>query len=106
MEIAGVTLPAGSDLLLALTSANRDAALFADADTLDPERRNARQHLSFGIGIHTCIGAPLARLQLKIILETLTGRFPDMTLVDGQEERWVRTISFRGPEVLRVRPYG
>jgi cytochrome P450 len=106
VEIAGVTLPAGSDLLLALTSANRDAALFADADTLDPERRNARQHLSFGIGIHTCIGAPLARLQLKIILETLTGRFPDMTLVDGQEERWVRTISFRGPEVLRVRPYG
>jgi len=106
VDIAGVTIPEGADLLLALASANRDEAVFSAPDTIDLERRNARNHLSFGVGIHTCIGAPLARLQLRIVLETLTRRFPDMTLVEGQDEDWVRTISFRGPQRLLVRPHG
>ncbi len=106
VEIAGVTIPEGGDLLLALASANRDEAVFADPDVIDLERRNARNHLSFGVGIHTCIGAQLARLQLKIVLETLTRRFPDMRLGEGFDEDWVRTISFRGPQRLMVRPYG
>ena len=106
VEIAGVNIPEGANILLALASANRDENLFEDPDHFDIERSNARRHLSFGHGAHMCIGAPLARLQLRIILEEITQRFPGMTLVDNQTIDWIRTISFRGPEHLLVRPHG
>ncbi|MEM8786346.1 MAG: cytochrome P450, partial [Pseudomonadota bacterium] len=106
VEIAGVKIPAGANILLALTSANRDESLFENPDKLDVTRQNARKHIAFGHGIHMCIGAPLARLQLKIILETLTKRFPNMTLSDDRALEWIRTIAFRGPTSLPVRPYG
>ena len=101
--LGGVSLPAGSNLLLALASANRDEAVFEDAERFDIERAGARRHLSFGHGVHACIGAPLARMQLRIVLEELTGRFPHMSLVPDQPLDWIRTISFRGPTALRVR---
>ena len=104
--IGGVRVPEGANLLLALASAGRDKTLFEEPDTLQVDRQNARQHIAFGHGIHFCIGAALARLQLKIILETLTRRFPDMTLVEDQRLDWVRTISFRGPLALHVHPHG
>lgn len=106
VEIGGVSIPAGSNILLALTSANRDEAVFENPDELDVTRRNARKHIAFGHGIHMCIGAPLARLQLKIILETLTRRFPHMSLADEGPLEWIRTIAFRGPTSLPVHPYG
>lgn len=106
VEVAGVGIPKGAKILLALASANRDESLFRNPDDFDIERDNARRHLSFGHGAHMCIGAPLARLQLRIILEELTRRFPRMTLVEDQKIDWIRTISFRGPEHLFVRPHG
>jgi hypothetical protein len=106
VEIGGVRIPAGGHVLLALASANRDAATFADGEGFDVARANARQHVSFGYGIHVCIGAPLARLQLRLLVETLARRFPRLALVSGQELEWLRTLCFRGPRSLLVAPSG
>lgn len=102
--IAGVTIPAGSNILLALGSANYDEQLFPEPDRFDIARPNAKEHVSFGRGTHFCIGAPLTRLELKILLEELTARYPDLTLSEGQEVEYIRTIAFRGPKRLMARP--
>ena len=106
VEVGGKKLPKGSSTLLALASANRDEAVFDNPNVLDVSRRKARRHLSFGHGMHVCIGAPLARLQLRILLEVLIAQYPKMTLASGQELNWIRTICFRGPGRLLVRPRG
>lgn len=102
VEIAGVQVPENSRLLLFLASANRDAEVFDDPESLDLERKNARSHISFGFGAHFCLGAPLARLELQVILERLTQRLPEMRLKTPQEFRFVETVQFRGPTTLHV----
>lgn len=102
VEIDGVQLPEGANLLLMLASANRDETHFAEAQTLDIHRENAKEHLSFGFGIHYCFGAPLARLEMKIILEELTRRLPTMRLVENQTFKYLPNTSFRGPQNLWV----
>ncbi len=104
--VAGQEIPKGSKILIALGSANRDESHFDEPEEFDVERDNPRDHLSFGNGTHACLGAPLARLELRILLEELTRRFPNMTLVPDQEIEWTKTISFRGPDKLRVRLHG
>ncbi len=106
VTVGGVVIPKGGHVLLSLASANRDDATFAEPDRLDVARANARQHVSFGYGMHVCIGAPLARLQLRLILDVLTRRFPDMALPEGQRIDWLRTLCFRGPLSLEVAPEG
>jgi hypothetical protein len=106
VEVAGIAIPAGQNILLALGSANRDEAHFHEPERFDIARANAREHLSFGNGIHFCLGAPLARLELRIILEELVRRFPSMTLADDALPPMIRTIAFRGPQTLLVRPHG
>jgi cytochrome P450 len=96
--VRGVTIPAGANLLLALGSANYDEAVFPEPERLDIRRANAREHLSFGKGTHFCIGAPLARLELKVLLEEITGKYPALTLVEGQHVDYIRTIAFLGPK--------
>jgi cytochrome P450 len=59
-------------------SSNRDECVFADADRVDPERDGLGKHLAFGKGIHFCIGAPLARLELKTVLPLLLARLPGL----------------------------
>lgn len=103
VEIGGVAIPEGAKLLLALCSGNRDAGQFSDPDNVDLARENAKTHLSFGFGIHYCLGAPLARLELKIILEELTQRLPDLRLVEPQPREFPPNTSFRGPAALHVR---
>lgn len=66
------------------------------------DQPQVRQHLAFGQGKHHCIGAPLARLDLRIILEELVATFPNMTLVPGFTPSWIRTATFRGLERLDV----
>src|SRR3546814_19866972 len=73
-ELSGQRIAAGDKLALWYISANRDEAVFPDADRLDLSRANARRHLSFGHGIHRCVGARLAELQLRILLEELMKR--------------------------------
>ncbi|WP_308294766.1 cytochrome P450 [Streptomyces sp. JJ66] len=79
VEIGGVTVPRGEPVFIVLSSANRDPALVADPDRLDLRRTDSR-HLSFGHGIHRCLGAPLARLELTIALDGLVRRFPGLRL--------------------------
>ena len=100
--IAGVEIPAGANLLLMLNSANRDAAVFPKPDLIVATRDNLKDHLAFGYGIHYCVGAPLARLEMVLLLETLTRALPELRLLPGQQLEYTRNISFRGPESLWV----
>jgi cytochrome P450 len=100
--IGGIGVPAGAKLLLLLCAANRDPAHFPDPDRFDVTRTGACSHLAFGIGIHYCLGAALARLQVAAVLETLASRFPELQLVPDQELTLSPNISFRGPRMLRV----
>jgi cytochrome P450 len=79
VELGGVTIPAGAQVLVTLASANRDAAQYADAEELDL-RRTASRHLAFGHGIHACLGAPLARMEGQIALAALLVRYPELAL--------------------------
>ena len=103
VQIGGVSIPENANILLALGSANHDEAVFENPGRFDVARSNARQHLSFGYGEHFCMGGPLARIELRILLEELTRSFPDMELVQGQTFDWIQTLSFRGPEKLLVK---
>ncbi|WP_432841663.1 cytochrome P450 [Dactylosporangium sp. CA-092794] len=101
VEVAGVTLPADAKVLLLLGSANHDEDFFDEADTLQPERANARTHLTFGFGEHLCLGAPLARLEGRIVLEEMVARFPAPGLAE-QELDFTPSILFRSPKALRM----
>jgi hypothetical protein len=102
VRVAGATIPEGAQILLLLGSANRDGAVFDDPDRLDIHRARASAHLSFGHGIHFCLGAALARLEARVALEVLTSRLPSLRLVDDQTIRFVPNTSFRGPVALEV----
>jgi cytochrome P450 len=96
----GQTVPEGSVMLLLNGSANRDERQFPDADTFDIRRRSA--HLSFGHGIHFCLGAALARVQAKVALEEVLSRWPDWE-VDYTCARRAHTTSVRGWATLPVK---
>jgi cytochrome P450 len=97
-----VTVPAGSRVLMVFAAANRDPAVFPDPDVFDPGRKNLPQHLSFGLGLHFCMGAPMARLEVEVMLEQVARRFPGMTLVPGQERQYTPNTSFRALKRLMV----
>ena len=100
MELGGVALPQGANLQLLYASGNRDEGEFPDPDRFDVRRKNARTHLSFGGGIHFCIGAPLARLEARVALETLTRRLPNLRLHPTREAKRVPHFFLRGFEHL------
>ena len=102
VEVGGVTIPEGATILMSLVSANHDEEQFECPMKFDVERKNARQHLAFGNGIHFCMGAPLARLEMKILLEELTKRFPKMKLAEDLKVEWAANMGFRGPVRLMV----
>jgi cytochrome P450 len=102
VELSGVVVPAGSQVLVLLGSANRDAGQFADGERLDLDRTNSRNHLAFGFGAHYCLGAPLARLELRVFLAILTKRLPTLELVPTTYAFSPNT-SHRGPIELPVR---
>jgi cytochrome P450 len=101
VEVAGVAVPKGAELGLLFGSANRDPAVFGDPDRLDLGREEAGQHLSFGAGVHYCLGAPLGRLELELSFGTLLARLP--TMAPAAEPAWKPTYILRGLEALDVR---
>jgi cytochrome P450 len=97
VEIGGVRVPANAKLLLLIGAANRDPRRFDEPGRFDIHRADSVRHLSFGKGIHHCMGAPLARLEVTIVLELLTQLAPDVELVPEQSFAYPRNVSFRGP---------
>jgi cytochrome P450 len=102
VTIGGVTVPEGADVLLAFASANRDESRFEDPDRFDVTRPPTR-HFGFGAGVHTCVGALLARTQTQIALRVLGERLPDLQLVPDQTIRIQPSINVRGPLSLQLR---
>jgi cytochrome P450 len=110
-----VAIPAGEQVIICLAAANRDADRYDHPEELDLGRDEAR-HLAFGHGIHHCLGAPLARLEGTIALESLLRRFPELSLaVPAPDLHWrhgdglvLRGLSelpvIPGPALSRTRP--
>ncbi|MGV3712880.1 cytochrome P450 [Pseudolysinimonas sp.] len=101
-EIGGVPIPEGSNILLVMGSANRDAEVFDDPDAFDIHRDNARSHLSFGFGIHYCLGNQLAKLQDRIVIEELTTAVPSLRLANNESIEFGPNLSFRAPKSVPV----
>lgn len=99
-EYGGNTVPAGSAILLLFGAANRDARRYRDADTFDIHRDNI-SHLTFGKGLHYCLGANLARLEGRVALDELLNRWPEWD-IDYVTARLAPTSTVRGWEHLRV----
>ncbi|ATB39831.1 putative cytochrome P450 hydroxylase [Cystobacter fuscus] len=100
VEIAGVRIPKGSAVTLLIASANLDETAFPNADKLDITR-SPNRHVSFGYGIHYCLGAPLARLEARVAIPALLQRFPRLELaVPAEKLRWRPNIGLRGLEAL------
>jgi pulcherriminic acid synthase len=87
VELSGVTVPEGALVLGAVNAANRDERVFADPDTFDLTR-DPNRHMAFGTGVHSCIGAPLSRLELQMGLTALVEQLPNLRLADGFEPRY------------------
>jgi cytochrome P450 len=110
VEIEGVTIPAGSLVMLLIASANRDERRFANAETFDPARTDlnhakafsaAGEHFAFGLGRHFCLGAMLAKSELEQASQVLLDRFPDMDFAGGVPPVW-KGLKMRSVESLRV----
>ena len=100
--IRGIDVPAGTAIFLNFAAANRQADLFPDPDTFDIHRGNANRHISFGKGVHYCLGAKFAKYETEIVTEVLAERLPSLRLVDGQSLAYFPNITFRGPTELHV----
>ena len=83
VEVGGHQLDAGQRLTLIWASANRDEAVFGDPDAFDPQR-NSANNLLYGAGVHVCPGAPLARLELQLLMQSLLARTDDIALDPGR----------------------
>jgi cytochrome P450 len=104
--IGGTPIPAGAKVMLCFASAAHDPSHFSDPDDFQADRADATQHFAFGRGPHFCLGAPLARLELRIVLELLTATTPDIELVPDQVLRYSPNALFRSLQHLLVAPGG
>jgi cytochrome P450 len=104
VTVEGVTIPKDAAVVVVLGAANRDERCHPDPDRLDV-RRASPDHLAFGHGPHYCLGAPLARMEIEVVLSTLLARFPDMALACAADQvpRGPRSLFVRGVTSLRVR---
>jgi cytochrome P450 len=102
VSVGGVDVTKGESVLCLLGAANRDPAVYPDPDRLDITRPNIRP-LSFGGGIHFCLGAQLARLEGEIAVATLLRRLPGLTLDDAEQPDWRQTFVLRGLNRLPAR---
>lgn len=100
VDLAGTTIPAGNPVVPIYASGNRDDAKFPDAARFDIER-NTQGHVAFGMGVHFCLGAPLARLEAKVAFEELLGRLDGIELETGAKR--IDSLFLRGMETVPVR---
>ena len=100
-EIGGVKIPEGDGVLLVMGSANRDETMFENPADFDIARTDARNHMSFGFGIHYCLGNMLAKLQDRIVLEETIALVPSLKLTDADID-FRENISFRVPTSVPV----
>jgi cytochrome P450 len=94
-ELGGIPLPKGSRIMLLWAAANRDPEIFEDPDSVDIHRPNLQEHLAFGRGIHFCVGARLARLEVRVILEELLARTRSFSLDPQRPPEYVSSILVR-----------
>ncbi|HEY2222191.1 cytochrome P450 [Actinomycetospora sp.] len=95
VEVGGVTVAEGDAVILSVNAANRDPNAFADAEAFDPDREE-RAHVGFGHGGHFCIGASLARTELRTVFSTVARRLPDLRLAADLDDIEVRTQHLTG----------
>ena len=89
IDLGGTTIPAGAQVIINLASANRDPDRYTSPERLDIDRTTDTRHLAFGHGIHFCLGAPLARMEGQLALNSLLHRFPELRLaVPDEQLRW------------------
>jgi cholest-4-en-3-one 26-monooxygenase len=100
-ELGGRTIPAGEKLLLLYPSANRDETVFVDPFEFDI-RRSPNDHVAFGFGTHYCLGANLARLELRVLFEELLERLPSLSLAEPAEPAYRPANFVSGYETLQV----
>ncbi|MFD8546335.1 cytochrome P450 [Streptomyces sp. NPDC059649] len=103
VPLGEVTVQAGEGVVVALMFGNRDAEVFAKPESMDFVSGRGTPHLTFGHGVHRCLGAPLARLQVRIVLEHLLRRFPTLRLAEVEEPVvWKDGLGIRGLSRLQV----
>ena len=109
VTVGGVDLPAGTYVMVLNGAANRDPRVFDDPDRFDETRPNARHHIAFGRGIHTCPGAPLARAEARVAIERLLDRTSDIAISErehgpagARRYRYIRTFILRGLTQLHL----
>ena len=101
-EVGGVPIPAGSTVMLMLAAANRDEDRYPDPDSYDISRETPKPHISFGQGPHACLGTHLARLEMRVALNLLLDRLPDLRLDPDGDDPHIRGQVFRSPTLLPV----
>lgn len=102
VELGGVSIPAGASLYCLLPAANTDPEMFPDPETYDPRRPNIKEHLGLGRWTHFCLGAPIARAELRIAMEVLIERLPNLQLVQDQELTFAESLLTPTMESLKV----
>jgi cytochrome P450 len=103
VELSSGTIPAGDAVVVSLSSANRDESVFTDPEKIDITR-SPNPHLAFSGGMHYCIGAPLARMEMSVALDVVLNRLPGLRLaVPAEEVPWAKRKLVRRPEALPVR---
>lgn len=103
VTLGGHDIPKGSTVIVGIASANRDETVFENADTFDIAR-DPNRHIAFGMGIHYCLGAPLARLEAHVAFTALLARFPNLSLAASASAlRWRDNTALRGLKSLPVR---
>jgi len=97
-----VVIPAGGFVAVSLGAANRDPERYPDPDEFDVLRED-KQHLSFGDGVHKCLGMHLARLEMRVLLNAVLDRLPGLRLDPRGEDTHIHGLIFRSPPNLPVR---
>lgn len=102
-EVNGCPVPAGSRVLIVAGAANRDARVYAEPDRFNVDRADSRSHLTFGKGIHFCLGAALSRLEGAVALEVLLERLDSIEIVEPFEPTYVDNAVLRGLRTLPLK---